>query len=56
MTSIELIREAELTSEPFKATTLYRMAIDQTGTLSEAVKRQLMSMVTDSCVEPIQAA
>ena len=56
MSSAELIREADETSEPFKVTTLYRLAIDQTGTISESVKRQLISMVIDSCDALNQAA
>ena len=52
MSVIDLLRQAEQASEDSEAATLYREAIERTGTVSETVKQQLKALIDDSCAAP----
>ena len=56
MSRTDLIHEAEETPDAARAVALYRRAIDQTGIISGAVRRQLMAMVSDSLPAPDPAS
>ncbi len=48
MSRTDLIHEAERAPDAARAVALYRLAIDQTSIISEAVRRQLIAMICDS--------
>lgn len=52
MPRTDLIHEAEEAPDAARAMALYRQAIDQTGIISEAVRRQLIAMIGDSLPAP----
>ncbi len=52
MSRTNLIHEAEEVPDAARAVALYRLAIDQTGILSGAVRRQLIVMISKSVSAP----
>ncbi len=52
MSRTDLIHEAEEVPDAARAVALYRLAIDQTGIISGAVRRQLIAMIRESVPAP----
>ncbi len=52
MPRTDLIHEAEEVPDAARAVALYRQAIDQTGIISAAVRRQLIVMICESVPAP----
>ncbi len=52
MSRTDLIHEAEEAPDAARAVALYRRAIDQTGIISGAVRRQLIVMICKSVPAP----
>ena len=52
MSRTDLIHEAEEAPDAARAVALYRQAIDQTGIISGAVRRQLIAMICKSVSAP----
>ncbi len=55
MSRTDLIHEAEDVPDAARAVALYRLAIDQTGIISKAVRRQLIVMLCESVRAPDSA-